>query len=103
MAESESPPTSQYFNLTYPLPYVAHVEINRPEKLNAFIEPYVIHLFLFTAVPQWTREIRCGSLFHHSSPTSPTPLRSAASSSQAPAPEPSPPASTSPPQPPPVL
>ena len=39
MAESSSPPTSQYFNLTYPLPYVAHVEINRPEKLNAFIEP----------------------------------------------------------------
>ncbi|CAL8584708.1 hypothetical protein XPA_010295 [Xanthoria parietina] len=39
MAELSSPPTSQYFNLTYPLPYVAHVEINRPEKLNAFIEP----------------------------------------------------------------
>ncbi|KAL9022048.1 MAG: hypothetical protein Q9185_000789 [Variospora sp. 1 TL-2023] len=39
MAETDSPPTSQYFNLTYPLPYVAHVEINRPEKLNAFIEP----------------------------------------------------------------
>ncbi|KAI4195301.1 MAG: hypothetical protein LQ346_003466 [Caloplaca aetnensis] len=39
MAESSSAPTSQYFNLTYPLPYVAHVEINRPEKLNAFIEP----------------------------------------------------------------
>ena len=39
MAELASPPTSRYFNLTYPLPYVAHVEINRPEKLNAFIEP----------------------------------------------------------------
>ncbi|KAI4113724.1 MAG: hypothetical protein LQ345_005355 [Seirophora villosa] len=39
MAEADSPPTSQYFNLTYPLPYVAHVEINRPEKLNAFVEP----------------------------------------------------------------
>ncbi|KAI4125570.1 MAG: hypothetical protein LQ338_004174 [Usnochroma carphineum] len=39
MAEPSPPPTSQYFNLTFPLPYVAHVEINRPEKLNAFIEP----------------------------------------------------------------
>lgn len=57
MAEADSPPTSQYFNLTYPLPYVAHVEINRPEKLNAFIEPYVIHLFLFTGIPQRTKEI----------------------------------------------
>ncbi|KAI4106746.1 MAG: hypothetical protein LQ339_002938 [Xanthoria mediterranea] len=44
MAESSSPPTSHYFNLTYPLPYVAHVEINRPEKLNAFIEPMWLHL-----------------------------------------------------------
>ncbi|KAL8682027.1 MAG: hypothetical protein Q9186_001903 [Xanthomendoza sp. 1 TL-2023] len=44
MAETSSPPTSQYFNLTYPLPYVAHVEINRPEKLNAFIEPMWLHL-----------------------------------------------------------
>ncbi|KAL9605383.1 MAG: hypothetical protein Q9179_001399, partial [Wetmoreana sp. 5 TL-2023] len=39
MGEPSAPPTSQYFNLTYPLPFVAHVEINRPEKLNAFIEP----------------------------------------------------------------
>ncbi|KAL8799009.1 MAG: hypothetical protein Q9182_006221 [Xanthomendoza sp. 2 TL-2023] len=44
MAESSSPPTSPYFNLTYPIPYVAHVEINRPEKLNAFIEPMWLHL-----------------------------------------------------------
>ncbi|KAL8858992.1 MAG: hypothetical protein Q9178_004473 [Gyalolechia marmorata] len=44
MAATSSPPTSQYFNLTYPLPYVAHVEINRPEKLNAFIEPMWLHL-----------------------------------------------------------
>ncbi|KAL8660295.1 MAG: hypothetical protein Q9202_006672 [Teloschistes flavicans] len=46
MAESNAPPTSQYFKLTYPLPYVAHVEINRPEKLNAFIEP------MWLALPQ---------------------------------------------------
>ncbi|SLM36268.1 enoyl-hydratase isomerase family protein [Lasallia pustulata] len=28
-----------YFKVTYPLEYVAHVEINRPDRLNAFIEP----------------------------------------------------------------
>lgn len=28
----------EYFNVTFPEEYVAHVEINRPEKLNAFIE-----------------------------------------------------------------
>jgi delta(3,5)-delta(2,4)-dienoyl-CoA isomerase len=27
-----------YFNVTFPQEYVAQVEINRPEKLNAFIE-----------------------------------------------------------------
>ncbi|KAL8711399.1 MAG: hypothetical protein Q9225_007135, partial [Loekoesia sp. 1 TL-2023] len=46
MAEPAQPPSSQYFNLTYPLPYVAHVEINRPDKLNAFIEP------MWLALPQ---------------------------------------------------
>lgn len=34
-----NPPSYKYFNLSYPLPFVAHVEINRPEKMNAFIEP----------------------------------------------------------------
>jgi len=29
----------EYFNVTFPHEYVAHVEINRPEKLNAFKEP----------------------------------------------------------------
>ncbi|KAL2046709.1 hypothetical protein ABVK25_011623 [Lepraria finkii] len=38
MVGEDSPPTCQYFNLTYPLPFVAHVEINRPQKLNAFTE-----------------------------------------------------------------
>ena len=28
----------QYFNVSFPQEYVAVVEINRPEKLNAFIE-----------------------------------------------------------------
>jgi enoyl-CoA hydratase/carnithine racemase len=30
-----------YFNVTFPAEHVAHVEINRPEKMNAFIEQYV--------------------------------------------------------------
>ena len=38
MAEENRPPSCKYFNLTYPLPFVAHVEINRPEKLNAFTD-----------------------------------------------------------------
>lgn len=33
-----SSPSYQYFNLSYPLPFVAHVEINRPAKMNAFIQ-----------------------------------------------------------------
>lgn len=53
MAETDSPPKSQYFNLTYPLPYVAHVEINRPEKLNAFIEPYVTYSSLISDIFKW--------------------------------------------------
>lgn len=28
----------EYFNVTFPAEYVAQVEINRPQKLNAFIE-----------------------------------------------------------------
>jgi delta(3,5)-delta(2,4)-dienoyl-CoA isomerase len=28
----------EYFNVTFPAEFVAQVEINRPEKLNAFIE-----------------------------------------------------------------
>ena len=37
--------TSSYdyetFEVTFPAEYVAHVEINRPEKLNSFKESYV--------------------------------------------------------------
>ncbi|RAL58253.1 hypothetical protein DID88_002253 [Monilinia fructigena] len=31
-------PTYKYLLVTYPAPYIAHVQINRPEKLNAFFE-----------------------------------------------------------------
>ncbi|KAK2747979.1 hypothetical protein FQN57_001570 [Myotisia sp. PD_48] len=36
MAPSDYSP--KHFNITFPAEYVAHVEINRPEKLNAFFE-----------------------------------------------------------------
>jgi delta(3,5)-delta(2,4)-dienoyl-CoA isomerase len=36
--------TKEFFNVTFPAEYVAHVEINRPEKLNAFKEVYVLCL-----------------------------------------------------------
>jgi len=35
---SESDYTFDYFNVSFPHEYVAVVEINRPQKLNAFIE-----------------------------------------------------------------
>jgi Delta3,5-Delta2,4-dienoyl-CoA isomerase len=28
----------KFFNVAFPQEYVAHVEINRPEKLNAFLQ-----------------------------------------------------------------
>jgi 1,4-dihydroxy-2-naphthoyl-CoA synthase len=31
----------EYFTVTFPGEYVAQVEINRPEKMNAFNETYV--------------------------------------------------------------
>ena len=40
MAPSDYP-KQQHFNLTFPSPFVAHIEIARPEKLNAFPEPMV--------------------------------------------------------------
>lgn len=36
--------TFKYFNVSFPRIYVAHVEINRPDKLNAFIRPMWLEL-----------------------------------------------------------
>ncbi|KAL1310601.1 hypothetical protein AAFC00_000876 [Neodothiora populina] len=38
MAQQQSDYNFKYFNVTFPREYVAQVEINRPEKLNAFLE-----------------------------------------------------------------
>ena len=40
MAPSDYPKQPN-FNLTFPTTFIAHVEINRPEKLNAFTDPMV--------------------------------------------------------------
>lgn len=36
---SSGPPKAQYFNVTSPETYIIHIEINRPNKLNAFFNP----------------------------------------------------------------
>lgn len=36
----------EYFNVTFPGEYVAQVEINRPQKMNAFNDTYVRTSFL---------------------------------------------------------
>jgi len=45
----------EYYNVTFPAQYVAHVEINRPAKMNAFVE-MCVHSFLFnpSTVCDWT-------------------------------------------------
>ncbi|KIV96510.1 hypothetical protein PV10_00368 [Exophiala mesophila] len=37
-------PNAKFFNVTTPAPFVAHVEINRPSKMNAFCAPMWIEL-----------------------------------------------------------
>jgi Delta3,5-Delta2,4-dienoyl-CoA isomerase len=37
--EPSTLPSFKFFNLSMPVEYVAHVEINRPDKLNAFYDP----------------------------------------------------------------
>ena len=32
---------AKYFKITFPREYVAHVEINRADKMNAFFEAFV--------------------------------------------------------------
>ena len=39
MAQSDIPPF-KHFLVSFPHDFVAHVKINRPDKLNAFIEEY---------------------------------------------------------------
>ena len=75
-SQNANPPSQKYFSLTYPASFVAHVEINRPEKLNAFIEPYdAAHPFPLPVKNMLTRAYRMWNelppLFSHLS-TSPS-------------------------------
>jgi delta(3,5)-delta(2,4)-dienoyl-CoA isomerase len=38
MANAAADWNYEFFNVSFPAEYVAHVEINRQEKLNAFVE-----------------------------------------------------------------
>lgn len=43
-SDEQFPLNVQYFSVSRPLPYITHVEINRPSKLNAFIPPMWLEL-----------------------------------------------------------
>ena len=49
----------KYFNVTFPKEYVAHVEINRPQKLNAFFEQYVFNsnFVLLQLIPEKNQNV----------------------------------------------
>jgi Delta3,5-Delta2,4-dienoyl-CoA isomerase len=52
-------PRPQFFNITFPAEFVAHVEINRPQKLNAFLDPMWLEM---KAVFEWLSfnpDVRC--------------------------------------------
>ena len=49
------------FEVTCPAEYVAHVEINRPEKLNSFKESYVLDLLVIFPNFHLIMLIECGS------------------------------------------
>lgn len=48
-----------FFNLTAPTQYVVHVEINRPQKLNAFYGPMWVELKDIFAKLSVDPEVRC--------------------------------------------
>lgn len=52
-------PKFNFFNVTVPAQYVAHVEINRPEKLNAFYGPMWFELKAIFEQLSHDPEIRC--------------------------------------------
>ena len=39
--------TPKHFNVSFPREFVAHLETNRPDKLNAYFEPYALHPLRF--------------------------------------------------------
>ena len=45
--------------MTFPAQYVAHIEINRPEKLNAFFDPMWFEMKAVFEFLSTSPEIRC--------------------------------------------
>jgi delta(3,5)-delta(2,4)-dienoyl-CoA isomerase len=52
-------PNLKFFEVTHPAQYVVHVEINRPEKLNAFYEPMWFEMKGIFEKISTDSEIRC--------------------------------------------
>ena len=52
-------PSPKYFNITTPAEHVAHVEINRPEKMNAFFDPMWYELRDIFKHLSASPEVRC--------------------------------------------
>lgn len=52
-------PPLRFFNLSMPAEYVAHVEINRPDKLNAFHEPMWYEMRAAFEYLSSSRDVRC--------------------------------------------
>ena len=52
-------PQPQYFSITWPAPFIAHVEINRPQKLNAFIAPMWDEMRLIFGSLSHNPDVRC--------------------------------------------
>lgn len=49
----------KFFNVTVPAPFVVHVEINRPAKLNSFYEPMWHELKRIFEQLSTDPEVRC--------------------------------------------
>jgi len=49
----------KFFNVTFPAPFVVHVEINRPQKLNAFYEPMWLELKTIFEKLSVDPDVRC--------------------------------------------
>lgn len=52
-------PNCKFFNVSMPAEYVAHLEINRPDKLNAFYEPMWQEMRTVLGLLSSSPDVRC--------------------------------------------
>lgn len=52
-------PSYKFFNVTFAAPFVAHVEINRPQKLNAFYGPMWYEMKAIFEMLSSNSDVRC--------------------------------------------